>query len=110
MRMSVITVLALALVGCETSQQSAPLTAAQAGAVATRLANDKADSLFHHRPFRDGQPAKFEGGHWVWVGSRGVNIGDFQARVELAADGSTNSVQVQLLDDMLRPTKGFRIP
>jgi hypothetical protein len=104
MRTSFIVIFALLIVGCESSQRSAPLTAAQAETLAMRLANDKADKLFHHRPFQDSQPAHFAAGRWIWTDSHGVGLEDFQARVELAADGSTNSVDIKLLDDVLRST------
>ncbi|MGA9778240.1 MAG: hypothetical protein ACLPRE_13735 [Limisphaerales bacterium] len=105
MRILAVMVVALLLVGCESSQQSAGLTAAQAGTLALRLANDKADALFHHRPFQDGQLAQFTAGHWIWTDSHGAGLLQFQATVELAADGSTNIVDVKLLDDALLPMR-----
>jgi len=63
-----------------------------------RLANDKAFTLYHCQPFRDGQPARFVSGHWVWVTQQGFGHSDFQATVELATDGSTNNVDLQLFD------------
>jgi hypothetical protein len=81
-----------------TAEKSASLTAEQAKTVAMRLANDKAFRLYHCQPFRDGQPARFVAGQWVWVDQRGFGQGDIQATVELAADGSTNSVDLKLLD------------
>ena len=106
--LSIIT-LTFLLAGCESSRQSASLSAEQAATQAMRLANDKADTLFHHRPFRDSKPAQFTAGHWIWTDRRGAGLGDFQARVELAADGSTNNVDVQLLDDALRPLGGMQV-
>ena len=81
-----------------TAEKSASLTAEQAKTVAMRLANDKAFTLYHCQPFRDGQPARFVAGQWVWVDLQGFGHGDIQATVELAADGSTNSVDLKLLD------------
>jgi hypothetical protein len=81
-----------------TAEKSASLTAEQAQTVAMRLANDKASTLYHCQPFRDGQPARFVTGQWVWVNLQGFGHGDIQATVELAADGSTNSVDLKLLD------------
>ena len=98
MRILFIVIFALLIVGSESSLSSAPLTATQAKTLAVRLANDKADKLFHHRPFQDGQPAHLVAGNWVWVGRQGYGHGDFQATVELAADGSTNNVDLQCLD------------
>lgn len=77
------------------------LTATQAQTLATQLANDKADSLFHRRPFHDSRPAEFAEGRWIWTASQGWGLSDFNAKVELAADGSTNSVDVQLFNDVL---------
>jgi hypothetical protein len=74
------------------------LTAEQAKALAIRLANDKASTLYHSQPFGAGQPAQFVTDHWLWAAQQGFGSGDIQARVELAADGSTNSVNLQLFD------------
>lgn len=98
MKTSFIVIFAFLIIGCESSLWSAPLTATQAKTLAMRLANDKADKLFHRRPFQDGQPAQLVAGHWVWVGRQGYGHGDFQTTVELAADGSTNNVDLQCLD------------
>jgi hypothetical protein len=88
----------LFLVGCTRTHQSPSLTAEQAKTVALRLANEKAASVYHSQPFRDGQPAQFVAGRWLWVERQGYGHGDIQVTVELAADGSTNSVDLQLLD------------
>ena len=81
-----------------TAENSATLAVEQAQTVALRLANEKAFTLYHCQPFRDGQPARFVGGQWVWVALQGFGHGDIQATVQLAADGSTNSVDLKLLD------------
>jgi hypothetical protein len=98
MKKSCIIIVTLLLVGCASTRQHASLTAEQAKMVAIQLANDKASTLYLSRPFRGSQPARFEGGHWVWVGRQGYGHGDIEATVELAADGSTNSVCLKLLD------------
>jgi hypothetical protein len=98
MKTSLILILAFILIGCESSQRSASLTAEQASTVAIRLANEKAFTLYQHRPFVAGQPAQIVAGHWLWVARQGFGHGDIQAIVELAADGSTNSVDLQLFD------------
>ena len=98
MKTSLIVVLAVILVGCESSRQSASLTTEQATTIAMRLANDKASTLYQHQPFVAGQPAQFVAGHWLWVARQGFGHGDIQARVELARDGSTNHVDLQLYD------------
>ena len=99
MRMSAIIIFALLLMGCKTPQPNSFLSSDQATALAIRLANDKADALYHHRPFQDGRPAQFVTGKWVWTDGCGVALLDYHASVILAADGSTNSVNVQLLDN-----------
>ena len=98
MKTLLFVVLAFILVGCESSRQGASLTTEQATTIAVRLANDKASTLYQHQPFVAGQPAKFVAGHWLWVTRQGFGLGDIQATVELAADGSTNSVGLQLFD------------
>ena len=87
------------IVSCVSTQRSALLTAKQAKIVALRLANDTASKIYHCQPFRDGEPVRFVAGHyWVWTDLRGYGKVDFQVTVELAADGSTNSVEIKLLD------------
>ncbi len=98
MKISCIIISAFFLAGCATSRPGASLTADQARLLAIRLANDKASTLYHCQPFRDGQPAHFVAGHWVWTDQQGFGHGDVQATVELSADGTTNSVDVQFLD------------
>jgi len=98
MKTSLILVLAFILAGCESSRQSASLTADQAKTLAMRLANGKASTLYHSQPFVTSQPAQFVSGHWLWIARQGFGRGDIQATVELAADGSTNSVDLQLFD------------
>jgi hypothetical protein len=110
MKTSLILVLAFILVGCESSRQSASLTTEQATTTAIRLANDKASTLYQHQPFVAGQPAQFVAGHWLWVARQGFGRSDIQATVELAADGSTNSVSLQLFDSqnqMQMPMRQF---
>jgi hypothetical protein len=98
MKPSLIVIVAFLLTGCQSSRPGASLTAEQAEVLAVQLANTKTDAFFHCQPFHDGQPPRFEAGHWIWTDSRGLGLGDIQARVDLAADGSTNSVDIKLLD------------
>ena len=77
------------------------LTVEQATSTTMRLANDKASTQFQTRPSLTGQPAKFVAGHWQWVATQGFGHGDIQAKVELASDGSTNSVNLELLDNRI---------
>jgi hypothetical protein len=101
MRTSCVLWLVLVPAGCNTSEKRTALSAMQAQTLAVQLANDKADTLFHRRPFQGEQPAHLEHGRWIWTDSRGVGLRDFRARVELAADGSTNFVDVILWDSAL---------
>lgn len=135
MRMSAIIVFALLLAampgltqptnrnsanGGKTSQpgqslNSVHLTSAQATVLALRLANEKADAIFHHRPFKDGQPAQLVTGKWVWTDGCGVALSDYHASVVLGADGSTNRVDIQVWDNSMRPLffrsqPGFPVP
>jgi hypothetical protein len=102
MKTSFIPVFAFLLVGCESSRQSAHLTPEQATQEAIRLANNKASTLYNCQPFRDGHPAKFQEGHWIWNQELGVGRNDIQATVELAMDDSTNSVNIQLMNNEYR--------
>ena len=99
MKTSRIILFSLLLVGCTSTHQTALLTADQAKEVALNLANEKAGATYHIQAFHDGQPPSFVAGHWTW---RQLGTGDIEATVELAADGSTNSVTLnQLVNIML---------
>jgi hypothetical protein len=101
MKTSRIILFALLLAGCTSTHQTASLTADQAKAAALRLANEKAAVSFHSQPFHDGQPAVLVAGHWTW---RQLSPGDLEATVELASDGSTNSVTInQLVNKVFLP-------
>ena len=101
MKIASIIIATLLLVGCTSTRPSASLTAEQAKTAALRLANDQAFTLYHCRPFHDGQPAQFVAGRWVWVDQQGFGHCDIQATVELAADESSHKVEVQLLDNRI---------
>jgi hypothetical protein len=94
---------ALMLVGCISTHPKATITAEQAGTIAMQLANDKAFSLYHCRPFQAGQPARFVAGHWIWFAWEGFGHTDIEAQVELAANGTANkvgcNVTVNILDN-----------
>ncbi len=106
MKISFIVFCAFVLIGCASSRQSASLTAGQAKILAVQLANEKALTDYGCQPFRDGQPAHFVAGRWIWTGQQGYGQGDIQAKVELASDGSTHNVELQLLDGRaLIPTR-----
>lgn len=101
MRTSVILFAVLLLAGCENPRATAPFSPEQAGKVSLQLANDKADAVYHRRPFQGSQPAHYEAGRWVWIDGHGVGTFDFQAKVELAANGSTNHVDIRVLEDVI---------
>lgn len=82
---------------CQTGNGK-PLTSAQATQLATLLANNKAAAIYHCLPFHDGQPAAFVNGHWHW---KQTVPGDYEAIVDLASDGSTNRVMVNLLNSTM---------
>lgn len=102
MRTSCVIILALLLAGCASSPPGAGLTAEEAKALAMQFANEKAFRLYRVQPFRDGQAARFKAGRWVWTDRRGVGHEDMQVTVELAADGSTNRVDLNVFDSMNR--------
>ena len=104
MKLAFVVVLVFILVGCKSSQQSAPLTSEQATTYAVRLANDKAYTLFQYRPFVASQPAQLLAGHWLWIARQGSERGDIDVTVMIAADGSTNSVDLQYLNNHIEPT------
>ena len=74
------------------------LTAAQAEALAVRLANERAQALYRCQPFRSGKPADWVQGGWVWRDLRALGTGDLEATVKFAADGTNPEVNIILLD------------
>jgi len=106
--MKIVSIIALTLLlaSCESSRQGPSLSAGQAATQAMRLANDKAFALYQSRPFQDGKPAQLVAGHWTWSDQRGYGHGDIQATVELAKDGSTNNVSIQLLGSQTPGSRG----
>jgi outer membrane biogenesis lipoprotein LolB len=98
MRTSFIILVSLLLAGCASPHSRVALTPEQAKAAALQLANDQAYELYHVRPFHDGKPVQFVSGHWLWVQRQGHGRFDIQATVELAADASSHTVDVQVLD------------
>ena len=86
--------------GCSTGmRQGKTLTAEQADALALKLANDKALAIYNCQIFQDARTARFVQGHWEWSQRRGFGHCDLEATVQLAPDGSTNAVDVKLLDN-----------
>jgi len=91
------------LAGCSTgTRQGTKLTADQAGALALKLANDKALTIYHCQIFQDARTARYVQGHWEWSERQGFGRCDLEAAVKLAPDGSTNAVDVKLLDNRNR--------
>jgi hypothetical protein len=91
------------LAGCNTGmRQETTLTADQADAFALQLANDKALKIYNFEPFQDVRTARFFQGHWEWSQRQGFGHCDLEATVKLAPDGSTNAVDVRLLDNQNR--------
>jgi hypothetical protein len=90
---------ALFLVGCTSTRPNQAMTAEQATSLAMRLANDKAFAEYYCKPFHDGRPAQFRAEHWVWTDMEGLGKGDIRASVDLAADGSVNRVQLEILNN-----------
>jgi len=81
------------------------LTAAQAEALAVRLANEKAQALYNCQPFRSGRPAEWVQGSWVWRDLRAQGTFDIEATVKFAADGTNPDVNVTMLDSHLSPLR-----
>jgi hypothetical protein len=98
MKLSCVIVFGIFLVGCASSQPKTSLSAGQATRLAIQAANTKAEGVFQCQPFHDGQTARLESGHWVW---RELVPGDYEAEVEIAADGSIINVDVNLLSDLV---------
>jgi len=75
------------------------LAAEEAGAVACRIANERALELYRCKPFTEDFPASREGSSWVWRQRRGQGKGDVEASVRLTGDGLPQDVDVLLLDN-----------
>jgi len=111
MKISWAIILAALLVGCSSTRQSTTststaLTSLQATNLAMKLANEKALTAYNCDPFKTQEPVLFLQGRWVWIGREGYGHGDIQATVELATDGSTNNVVLQLLSNQNILEKG----
>jgi hypothetical protein len=92
-----VATVAVLLAGCASPRQTTSFTAGQAKTLAVNLSNDKAFMVYGCRPFHDGAPACLIEGRWVWTDLGGVGCYDLEATVELAADGSTNQVELKVL-------------
>ena len=101
MKKSHILILMLFLIGCSSSRQSVPLATErrapllsedQAKSLARKLAREKGFDITHYgHGYSEG--IHFVSGRWVWSGFTDTPHGHYDsATVELAADGSTNSV------------------
>jgi hypothetical protein len=98
MRTRHLIALLVMLVGCSTAPRTSPLTAEQAGVLAQRLANEKAQTLYNCQPFLNGSPAQFVQGHWTWHSLKARGQGDMEATVEFATDGADPKVTVLRLE------------
>jgi hypothetical protein len=94
--------LTLALVGCSAVRhQSATLTNEKASELARGLADAKAQALYDCQPFTDGA-ARFDNRLRVCHDQSGRGLFDYEATVELAADGTARRVDVDLLSSRPR--------
>jgi hypothetical protein len=84
------------------AQHVLPMEAPEAAQMARTLANQQALALYRCEPFVNGPSAVWTNEHWLWRARQGLGDGDMEAVVSLAADGSTQSVQVLLLHSSLR--------
>ena len=92
------------LAGCSTTApRPTTLTADQAGALALKLANEKAQALFHCQPFHNGPPARFVQGHWTWHQLQAAGQADIEATVEFEANGAEPKVKVVPLESRSTP-------
>ena len=94
--------LALLLTGCSSPPRTPPLSVEQATALACKLANEQAQAQYHCQPFRDGPPAQFVEGHWVWRDLKARGQMDVEGSVQFAPDGANPKVSVLLLDNLPR--------
>ncbi len=107
---ALLAVLLLALTACEKpatrqrveTPQTLPMEAPEAAELARTLANRQALALYRCEPFINGPSVVWTNEHWFWRARQGLGDGDMEAVVSLAADGSTQSVQVLLLHSSVR--------
>jgi hypothetical protein len=86
--------------GCVTkTKQIPPLTSKQAKIVAVQLANDEARKSYKCQPFTNDRPIVFRDDKWLWTSQVGCGHYNVEAVVELAANGLTNRVRLQLFDN-----------
>jgi hypothetical protein len=96
MKRSMFLFLGVGLVGCCSSSPVPPLSQQEAGVLCLQLANAKTEALYGHQPFQSGVLPKFQGGQWVWSEKNAYGTADVLGTVELAADGSTNDVSIEV--------------
>jgi hypothetical protein len=77
------------------------LTAEEAVAASEQLANDKATKLYGHSISMKQLQATLEEGHWTWGGNASDGHSVFYVEVQLALDGSTNSVDTKYVPGWL---------
>jgi hypothetical protein len=83
----------------------------EAGVLALRLANAKAQAIYGVEPFRSGpSPTLTRAGRWVWQDSQIITEGEVQAFVSFGANGSNRVVTVTSPNNKAqerKPSRGF---
>ena len=105
-----LTALLLALTACQKpatrrpseALPALPMEEPEATQMARALANQQALALYRCEPFVGGPSAVWTNEHWLWRARQALGEGDMEAVVSLAADGSTQSVQVLLLHSSMK--------
>ena len=82
--------------------KASPLSAAEAQALAQKLANESARALYDCEPFRNGPSPQLVQGRWVWHDSKGYGTGDIEATVKFGPDGANPEVNVIQLSNSRR--------
>lgn len=106
LKMRQVIPIVLLLAGCGRTLQTSNLSVEQATGLAVKLANERAQALYHCQPFRDGPSAEFVQGRWVWSDLKAQGQLDVEGSVSFGADGANLSVSVIILDN--RPTLPIR--
>lgn len=100
MKKAILPLTAFLLAGCTTYKPaSARLDSAGATALARKLANGKADQLYHCRPFTGGPEARRADGAWIWKDIKAHGLGDMEGAVTIPINGDKPLVTVLLLDN-----------
>lgn len=97
MKTAMVFLFAFVFIGCGNPPKKAALTAEEAKTLAAKLAYEKAIETYHYNMFNTNfcPEAHLANGRWIWRNAGGHGAGAYYAVVELALDGSTNSVSVK---------------